>query len=148
MQAVWEALAEAELWQLAIAALLVVVGSSAASALVAGLFESRRHSKGFRRESRARVLDALGVTNSLYVKYGNSPLDVEDEDRDQALAKASSSLVVAVAATGKPKLIKQCSSFMEEGELFASHALEGSAGVLNEEFVELARKLAKGIPAR
>jgi hypothetical protein len=143
------AIVDAELWQLAIAVLVIIAGSSAASALIQSAFTSRTASKDFRRQVRAQALEALGNAYVLYLQYGNaSAVAVMDPLRDGTLATASAKLHVAIAQTGDTGLMPGVQQFVILGELFASQNEDTGYAVVEALFTEIATSIAKSIPGK
>lgn len=149
MNAILEALAGAELWQIVLAILVAVAGSSAASAWITGGFEARRASKSFKREVRAAALEAAGDAYSTYLRYGNS-IDppVFDEERDQNLAVATATVQARVGAIGDTALLELVGAFVDKGELFAAQNEDTSVQAVNEEFAKVVYEISRSIPAK
>jgi hypothetical protein len=141
------ALGHVQLWQAALAVIVAVAGSSAASALVSSLFDSRKDSKGFRRTVRKDALDAIGAAYGCYLKYGNAaaPLAI-DPSRDQEVAERSASMHVAIAAIGDSKLLPASYELSVLGELFAGQDEATSIVSVDEKFTNLVESIAKQVP--
>ena len=141
------ALGQVQLWQAALAVIVAVAGSSAASALVTSMFESRKESKSFRRTVRKDALDAIGAAYGCYLKYGNAaaPLAI-DSTRDQEVAERSASMHVAIAAIGDSKLLPTSYELAVLGELFAGQDEATSIVSVDEKFTDLVEKIATQIP--
>ena len=149
MDAIIKVLAGAELWQIAIAILVVVAGSSATSAWITGAFESRRDSKSFKREVRAAALEAAGSAYSTYLRYGNAASPkAYDEKRDQQIATASANAQARVGAIGSSDLLTLVVALVEVGELFASQDEDTSVQAVNAAFAKLVADISASIPAK
>lgn len=147
MDAIVDALQKAELWQIGIAAVLVVAGSSAASAWISGLFASRKDNKAFKREVRERALKTIGEAYAVYLQYGNQAVQpAVDAERDQKVAYASSTLEVAVAAVGQTSLLVPAANLAELGELFASKDVDTSVQQVQSALQALIWDISEGIP--
>lgn len=149
MDKLLEALANLDVWQVAAAILVVVAGSSALSAWITGGFESHRLSKTFRREVRAKALEAVGDAYATYTRYGNavSP-PVVNEKRDQQVAAASAIMQARVAAIGATSLLSVASKLVIEGESFASQDEETNITTVEATFVSLITEIAKTVPEK
>ena len=142
-------LADGNLWQIVIAIIVVVAGSSAVSAWITGGFAAKRESKAFRREVRAKALEAIGDAYSNYMSYGNaSNPPVLDEKRDQKIATASSIMQARVAAIGDTSLLTVASKLVIEGESFASQNEETRYSDVESTFISLITKIATTVPEK
>jgi len=149
MDAIWKAITEANVWQLAIAAIAVVAGSSAVSSWISSGFTSRTASKTFRRDVRSAALTAIGEAYSVYLRYGNATSSrVTDPKRDQEVAEISARMHVRVAAVGDEALLNLSGIFSTTGELFASQNEDTSVVELDDSFTRLVTALANGVPAK
>jgi len=148
MDDIIKALATTNIWTIAIAVIVVVASSSAAGAWISSGFQSRTASKGFRREVRRAALESVGRAYSLYLKYGNQEVSLTDSERVQLVSEASALMRTAVAATGDRDLLDESEGLVALGELFASSDEATSVAAVDEAFIQLARTLAAGIPAK
>ena len=147
MDAVVESIQGAELWQIGLADILVVAGSSAASAWISGMFSSRKDSKSFKREVRERALKIIGESYAVYLQYGNQASQPTlDAERDQRVAYASSTLEVAVAAIGQTDLLVPAANLVDLGELFASKDADTNALEVQAALQALIWDISEGIP--
>lgn len=144
-----EAILNLEFWQVALLVILTIAGSSAASAFIAGRFESARASRAFRRDVRREALNVIGQAYGLYLKYGNeSPPSVIDATRDQEVAERSAAMLVAVASIGDESLLPPVQAFAKLGELFASQDEDTSVAAVDEQFTAIIKKIAEQIPGK
>ncbi|MHA6695628.1 hypothetical protein [Homoserinimonas sp. A520] len=144
-----KSLAELEVWQLGLAVLVVVAGSSATSAWITSSFQARTASKAFRREVRREALKAVGRSYALYLQYGSAAaLVVTDPKRDQALAEAAASMHAAVAGLGKKSPLSASRMFALMGEMYAAQNEDTSISELDESFTSLISTVSNGIPAK
>ena len=144
-----EAILNLQFWQVVLVVILAVAGSSAASAFIAGRFESGRQSRTFRREVRREALNAIGQAYGQYLKYGNTNAPaVVDPTRDQEIAERTAAMHVAIAAIGDKKLLPLGQRFARLGESFASLDEAISVSAVNSEFTELIKEISLQIPER
>lgn len=141
--------AELELWQVGLAVLIVVAGSSATSAWITSAFEASTASKAFRRSVRARALKSIGRSYALYIRYGSvAKPSVVDPERDEALAEAGATMHAAVAGLGKNAPLMDSKIFSLTGELFAAQNEDTSVSELDGIFTNLIEKISNGIPEK
>ncbi len=149
MEELIKAIISLDFWGLFLLVIVTIVGSSAASALVTGIFESVRQSRSFRREVRRDALDAIGDAYVVYLKYGNegAPVTVNPA-RDQEVSERSAKMQVAVASIGVESLLPLAQEFAKLGESFASQDETTSVAAVNGKFTEIIKKISKQIPAK
>lgn len=142
-----EAILSLEFWQVALLIVLTFAGSSAASSIINGKFESARLSRSFRRDVRREALNSIGLAYGKYLKYGNeSPHETVNTVRDQEVAEVSAAMQVAVAAIGDKSLLPLVRDFAKRGELFASQDEATSVSDVDGKFTAIITMIAQQIP--
>ncbi|WP_086462083.1 hypothetical protein [Agreia sp. VKM Ac-1783] len=137
----------ADIWQIALAVVVAVAGSSAASAWITSAFTSSGNSKTFRRDVRHQALVKLGAAYQLFSTVG-AAAHVSTNDDEERIAQVSAEARVAVAQIGDENLLTLVDLFVLAGELYSAKDEETSYVSLDEKFISLVQKITKGIPAK
>lgn len=136
------------LWQLALAVLMTVAGSSAISALIKSLFDARASRLLFKRQSRATALSAIGNAYATYLKFaGEEAASFDTGKRDELVTEVSAAMYIATASIGEKKLLDKALALSSHGELYAVHDEEISAGTVSDKFQSLVEGISRGIPS-
>lgn len=143
MEAFLTAVSKLELWQVIVAALIVVAGSSAASALITSLFESSRFKGKSRRDARSAALTSIGNAYATYLSIGNTKKPHPSDDAK--VAEAGAHMLSETAKVGQKLHLTDAEAFRQLGERFASKDEDTSASEIREKFINLITDMSDGI---
>lgn len=138
-----EAVANLDLWQVIAAALIVVAGSSAASALISSLFENSRVKSKAQRDARSAALTSIGNAYATYLTIGNTKKAGADDDA--RVAESGAIMLSETAKVGKKLHLADAEKFRTLGERFASKDEDTSVAALRQAFLNLINDMSDGI---